>query len=321
MRRDTKDYSNNYNKNLIFGEVTATKGATNTRSLYQIYGISAGRAALVRKLFNEFKFKIWWYVIFLSLGIVCLIIEPSSWINVLELLVLMVSVDLIGRANRWGQIIAIIECFLYAFISFSNGLYGELFKSLAVNLPLAVFALISWTINLKSKNKNKNISKELTIKKLSAVGWIITIISFFVLCAISYFVLKAFNTTALILSAITLSISIVCKVLNAMCYKESWFLTTVQCAISLGLWTNVLILGITSGEVDLESLPMIVVYLANLTNSIYSYILWKAMYKKVAVNGVQIFNIRPVKIHRIVKLRKRYKNLKWKKEIDVLKNS
>lgn len=321
MKKNTKDYSNSYNKNLIFGEVTATKGVTNSRSLYQIYGISAGRVALVRNLFHEFKFKIWWYIIFLSLGMVCLIVEPKSYINVIELVVLMISIDLIGRANRWGQIVAILECFLYAYISYSNGLYGEIFKSLLINLPLAVFALISWTLNLKNKNKHEMVSKELTIKKLSVVGWIISVASFLVLAVISYFILKLFNTTALVLSAITLSISIVCKFLNAMCYKESWFLTTIQCAISLCLWTNVLILGITSGNVDLTGLPMIVVYLANLTNSIYSYILWKAMYKRVAINGAQIFNIRPIKINKIVKLRKRYKNLTWKKDVDVAKNS
>lgn len=310
-----------YNQNLIFGEVSATKGVDTSRSLYQMYGISSGRALLVRQVYNEFKFKVWWYLIFIVLAVACLICVPSSWLNVIELLVCMVSIDLIGRANRMGQIVAMIEAMLYAYISFTNGLYGEVFKSLGINLTLAIFSFVSWTMNLKKQNGQKGKQKELKIKKLSAKGWIIAGSSFAVLIVVAYFVLRALNTTALVLSAITLSISIVCKVLSALCYKENWFLTIIQACISLGLWTNVLVLSITSGTADLHNLPILVLYLAILTNATYSYILWCAMYRKETINGGQTFNMRPVNIKRIAKLRKRYKTLVWKKEIDVAKNS
>ena len=45
------------------------------------------------------------------------------------------------------------------------------------------------------------------------------------------------------------------------------------------------------------------------------------MYKKVAINGAQIFAKRPLKINKIIKLRKRFKTLKWDKEIDEAKNN
>ena len=90
--------NNRYSKNLIFGEVSATKGAYSQRSLYQIYGISAARANLVRQAYNESKFKFWWYFVFIIAGIVCLFTIDGSWLNVIELFVCMVAIDLIGRA-------------------------------------------------------------------------------------------------------------------------------------------------------------------------------------------------------------------------------
>lgn len=309
--------NNRYSKNLIFGEVSATKGAYSQRSLYQIYGISAARANLVRQAYNESKFKFWWYFVFIIAGIVCLFTIDGSWLNVIELFVCMIAIDLIGRANIWGQGVQIIECLLYGYISFTNGLYGEVFKSVVINLALAIFAIVSWSKNMKQGST----SKELTVKKLSVKGWIISGGSFVVIGVTSYFVLGAFNTTALVLSAITLAISIVSKTLNALCFKESWFLTILQACINLCLWCNVLILSATSGAVDLTNLPILFVYLAILTNAIYSFILWKVMYKKVAINGAQIFAKRPLKINKIIKLRKRFKTLKWDKEIDEAKNN
>jgi len=49
--------------------------------------------------------------------------------------------------------------------------------------------------------------------------------------------------------------------------------------------------------------------------------MWKAMYRKVAVNGGEIFAKRPVKIKKIIKLRHVYKKLVWNKEVDVSRNS
>ena len=140
--------NNRYSKNLIFGEVSATKGAYSQRSLYQIYGISAARANLVRQAYNESKFKFWWYFVFIIAGIVCLFTIDGSWLNVIELFVCMIAIDLIGRANIWGQGVQIIECLLYGYISFTNGLYGEAFKSVVINLALAIFAIVSWSKNM-----------------------------------------------------------------------------------------------------------------------------------------------------------------------------
>ena len=73
--------------------------------------------------------------------------------------------------------------------------------------------------------------------------------------------------------------------------------------------------------VNLSDLSMTVYYLACFSFDVYAYELWKSMYRRVAINGGVILAKRKVKISRIIKLRRRYKNLHWNKEIDVSKNS
>ena len=306
----------NFKNNLIIGKSDATKGASSNQTLYEKYGISSSRAIMVKHIYNEFKFKVWWYIIFLTLGAVCLVLAPYSYLSVLELVVCLISIDLVGRAKLSGHIVAIVEVFLYAYISYKNGLYGEVFKSLVINLGLTIFAIISWTKSLKQQSNTEN--NTIKIRKLSPKGWLLSSILFLAIGVGAYFALGAIGTNSLILSAITFSMSVVCKTLNALCYKESWFLQILQSFISLSLWLSVLI---TSGLSDLSNLPILVLYVAVITNGFYSYLMWKTMYKKAVVNGGRLFALRPLKVNKIAKIRRRYKTLVWKKQIDMAKNS
>lgn len=315
---NTNNTRRNLNKNLIFGENNVTGGATTVKSVYEMYGISSERSLFIRQLFRENLFKVLWYCIFLALTAVCVIIYPPCWLNAIEVVTCMVAIELIGRAKLAGQIVSCVECVLYAFISWRAGLFGEVIKSLGINLTLTIVALISWTKNIKRPNNNGNTLK---IRELSGRGWALSGVLFVGVSVACYFLLNLIGTASLILSSITLGISIVYKILNARCYKESWLIDILRSCISLGLWLSVVIAGATSGALDLTGLPLIVMYLAILTNGIYSLMLWRAMYKKATVNGGKLFAMRPIKIKRVIKLRKRFKTLKWIKEIDVSKNS
>ena len=307
----------NFKNNLILGKSDATKGAFSNQTLYEKYGISSSRAIMVKHIYNDFKFKVWWYIIFLSIALACLIIAPYSYLSVIELVVVLVNIDLLSRAKLSGHFVALVEVFLYGYISYKNGLYGEVFKSLVINLGLTIFAIISWLKSMKQQNQ-KSESKKIKIRKLSTKGWILSACLFVVVGVGAYFALGAIGTNSLILSSITFSISVTCKTLNALCYKESWFLQIVQSFISLCLWVSVLI---TAGLSDLSNLPILAVYLAAITNAIYAYLVWKTMYKKAVVNGGKLFALRPLKVNRIIRLRRRYKTLVWNKKVDMAKNS
>ena len=312
---------NTYNRGLIYAEVSATRGTTDLDSFSRIYGVPASRVNAVKRLYHEKKFKFWWYGVFLAATLVCFILAPSGYLSCIETLLCLLVIDFQGRAKITGQVLGIVECLLYAFISYSSLLYGEAIKSLVINLPITIFALVSWIKSAKANTLATQKSKRIKIKKLSKLGWILSFGAFAVVAIIGYFLLGLLNTKLLVLSAITFSISLVAKFLMAMCFKEGWIFTLMQAGISTILWASNLITSIIFNQSWQNALPLVVLDLAILSNAIYSYILWRVMFKRSTKGGGVILNLRPLKVNNIIKLRHRFRNLKWDKHVDISKNS
>lgn len=319
---DHKTLSQNYNRNLIRSTVSTNIGINNTERLIKVYGKGATRIELLNKLQKQSKFKIYWYTIFVILGLACLIIEPKSWFTVLDLFVVMVNIDLVARGKLSGIIVGITECFLYAFVCLQSQLYGEIVKTLGICVPLNIFSIISWTL-AKRKTKKEKYKKtdddEIVIKRLSKKQKALYLLVFAGIVGASYcllrFALKQQN--ALILGAVSLSITILCKILTARRFMDSWIIGICGDIICMLMWGQTII----ETGFELSQLAMIVYYLACFTNDINAYGLWKNMYRKVAVNGGVLLAKRKVNIKRIVKLRRQYKNLHWDREVDTTKNT
>ncbi len=319
---DHKTLSQNYNRNLIRSTVSTNIGINNTERLIKVYGKGATRIELLNKLQKQSKFKIYWYTIFVILGLACLIIEPKSWFTVLDLFVVMVNIDLVARGKLSGIIVGITECFLYAFVCLQSQLYGEIVKTLGICVPLNIFSIISWTL-AKRKTKKEKYKKtdddEIVIKRLSKKQKALYLLVFAGIVGASYcllrFALKQQN--ALILGAVSLSITILCKILTARRFMDSWIIGICGDIICMLMWGQTII----ETGFELSQLAMIVYYLACFTNDINAYGLWKNMYRKVAVNGGVLLAKRKVNIKRIVKLRRHFKNLHWDREVDTTKNT
>lgn len=216
----------------------------------------------------------------------------------------------------------ITECFLYAFVCLQSQLYGEIIKTLGICVPLNIFSIISWTL-AKRKTKKEKYKKtdddEIVIKRLSKKQKALYLLVFAGIVGASYcllrFALKQQN--ALILGAVSLSITILCKILTARRFMDSWIIGICGDIICMLMWGQTII----ETGFELSQLAMIVYYLACFTNDINAYGLWKNMYRKVAVNGGVLLAKRKVNIKRIVKLRRQFKNLHWDREVDTTKNT
>ena len=185
------DISQMYSKKLITGKVTATAGIRNFQNLNLTEYASKNRIDILKALEASTKFRLIWYVIFITLGITCLFIEPKSWFYVLDLFVLMVNVDLVTRGKVSGIYVGIVDCLMYAYVSFSSGLYGEAIKMLLINIPLNIFSIISWTRSYRKQKldnkKYKNQENSLVIRRINLKNiWWLAII-FACLYTVSYF--------------------------------------------------------------------------------------------------------------------------------------
>lgn len=324
-----QDDNSTYSQKLIRGKVTATEGVHNFDNMKLSYGsIGANRIDVLRALQKENKFRIIWYVVFGVLATVCLGLDFrnwQAWFNVADLIILMINIDLVSRGKIVGIYIGLIECFMYIYICYVSGLYGEIIKMCALNIPLNIFAIISWTKSLKEQKKKKySDAKEessVVIKKLKAKSYIWIALGSVVLYVGFYFGLKAIGSNALIFSTAVLTLTVFAKILSGLRYKENYLFSLAAGILSTLMWIEVIVTSAKSGSFDYSILLMVLNSLAIVTNDIQGYSIWKAMYRKIAVNGGEVFAMRKMNIKKIVKLRHQYQKLVWNEKVDTEKNS
>lgn len=315
----------NYQRHLIKATVTTNLGITSPNRMIRVYGAGAMRVDVLRKLKQQSRFYLFWTLAFILVGLICLIVDIRGWFNVLDLYILLFNLSLIAQGKLIGLYVGTFECFLYSFVCLGSKLYGEIIKMLCICVPLNIYSIITWTISLRKEKKEKytDTSKaaadEIIVTKLSKKSMLCFGLAF-VVCAVgSFFLLKFImkQTNALVLGSIALAITIVGKVLTARKCMESYAIYIFGDLICLLMWGQTII----QTGFDLSQISMIAYYLACLTNDIYAYGLWKSMYRKIAINGGVILAKRKINIKRIIKLRRRYRNLHWNKKIDMAKNS
>lgn len=321
-KNDKSALYQHYSRNLIRATVSTNIGINNHDRLVKAYGAGAARIEILNRLRKQSKFTLYWFATFITLGIVCLFLDPAGWFNVLDLYILMINIHLVAKGKLLGIYIGILECVFYAFICFNSALYGEVFKVFAITIPLNIFSIISWIRSARKQKQEKYVEtkqEDIVIKKLSKKSKPIYLLAIVLCTGVAYVLLRFVigQTNALLLSSIALAISIVGKVMTAKRYMESYVLFLFGNIICLFMWGQTMI----QTGFALADITMIVYYLACFTMDIYAYDLWKAMYRKVAVNGGVILAMRKVNIKKIIKLRRQFRNLHWDKKIDIAKNS
>lgn len=323
-REKRQNFTQSYQRNLIHATVASTTGINNKTRLIKAYGSQANRIEVLNKLKKQSKFTLWWFSTFILLGLVCLVLDfENSWFNVFDLFFVMVNVYLIAKGKLIGIYIGIAECFVYAFICYQSQLFGEVVKSLLISVPLNIYSVIVWKQGIKERQKEKYNQKEdedVVIKKMTKTQKVLCGFSVVFVSVACYFFLKYVlgQTTALYLSSLSLAIIIVGKVLTAKQFMETYAVFNLSDIIGVGMWIETMI----SIGFNIPAMSMLIYYLALLFNDVYAFNLWKAMYRKVAINhGGYLFARRKIKINKIIKLRRQYQKLKWNRAIDVSKNS
>jgi len=310
----------NNSRKLIHGNVSATMGITSPSVLARIYGKSSSRLELLKLIEKESKFKVIWYLVFFGFALIFTIVEPSSYLNVIDLLVVLVNIDLVARGKIVGIYIGILECLLYAFISFKAGLFGEIFKCFVVLIPINIYMIITWTRNAKSIKRKGNARKKSTdadieVRKLDSKGWLLTFVSIIALTGVSYVVLRFVlgQTISLIINSVVLSLTITQKMLSSARYMDSWLVNMGSSFIAMILWLTVIL----SPSGSISQLPLIAITLSVFSNDIYGYSLWSTLYNQSRLNGGKILLKRKLSINRVIVLRRKFKALKWNKSLEM----
>jgi len=184
----------------------------------------------------------------------------------------IITALLLAKGKNLGQIFGLLIVALYSIVSFKNKYYGEVIIYLCIMLPMYIIGIVSW---LKHQNKETNSVEVNTIK---IKEWIIVSIASILAFIGIYFLLKAFNTSQLLISSLSVIDSLFAIYLGIRRSKYSFYFYVLNDLILIALWGIPVIGG------SLILLPMVFNPIINIINDIYGIHNWKKLEKIQGVN-------------------------------------
>ena len=232
----------------------------------------------MKKLFSGWRkidFVLWG--ISLLAIILCFAFSPDK--SVLSLITSLFGVTvvfLIAKGFAFAPMVELIYDSLYCVLSIILCYYGEVIICVFIMIPIAIFSLVSWF-----KNRNGFTVK---INKITKKEWFLVLLFGFIVTFLIYFLLRALNTSQLIISTISFITSITGAylVLRRSCYYAIPYI--LNDVILIVLWSLTIL---NSGFAYLPNVLSFVIFLFNDT---YGLIRWKRAEKKQSENLVKYEN-------------------------------
>ncbi len=219
-------------------------------------------------------FKDWskFEIALITVSIVSIIVSGvifKSWIIVtISSIISVITALLQAKGKVESQFFALVECLIYAIVSYFNKYYGEVMLSLIFTLPMTIVAIISW---IRHKNEKTDTVK---VNEVKLKEWIIlAFMSVFVFIG-AYYLLKYFNTSELLVSTISIIASLLAVYLIARRSKYCFIFYLLNDIILIILWG----LPVISGELLL--IPMLINPLTLFINDAYGSFNWNKMEKE-----------------------------------------
>lgn len=220
-------------------------------------------------LLNYFtKFEITLWLASISIIIISSVFaKANDYMTLIASLIGATFLILNAKGNVWGQILTVVFSVLYGIISYSNAYYGEMITYLGMTAPIAVVSVISWM-----KNPAKEGVNEVKVNNLSKKEYIILMLVGIIITIIFYYILEAFNTSALYISTISVFTSFISSYLTLR--RSEYY--------ALGYASNdivLIILWIIAMQNNSQYISLVICFGVFFINDIYGYFSWQRMKK------------------------------------------
>lgn len=186
----------------------------------------------------------------------------KDYLTLIASLIGATSLILNAKGNVWGQILTVVFSVLYGVISYFNAYYGEMITYLGMTAPIAIASVISWIRNPAEEGKNEVKVNHLDIKEyvLMLFVGIIVMITF-------YYILKAFNTSVLWLSTISVFTSFIASYLTLRRSEYYALAYASNDIVLIALW-------LIAMQYNKGYLSVVICFVVFLINDIYGYYSW-----------------------------------------------
>ena len=221
----------------------------------------------MKNYFTKYE-KVLWVASVILILLSFIIFDRENYLTLTASLVGATALIYCAKGNPVGQVLMIIFCLIYGWISYTFKYHGEVLTYICMTLPMAIIGLISWLRN-PFRGNHAEVTVSSVTKKDVAVMSILTIL----VTSIFYFVLKYLGTANLLVSTISVTTSFIAVFLS---YKRSPY-------FALGYAFNVIVLIILwslACIVDISYLSVVICFIVFLVNDLYGFYNWRKMLKR-----------------------------------------
>ena len=215
-------------------------------------------------------YELAWLGLFSGVAIWLTIITKDSLFGFTVFFTGVWCVVLAAKGNLLTYVFGMYNTLGYAYLAYSNGLFGEVMLNLLFFVPMNVIGYFMWKQHRKGE---KLVMRQLQNKDLYRVALVCVLGSILLGFGLSF--IPAQNSPYI--DAITTVLSIVATFLMVKRFKEQWLLYIVLNIFTVLLWVIRTIDGSPDGVL------MIVMWSAYLINAGYGYYTWNKGAKEAAL--------------------------------------
>ncbi len=206
-------------------------------------------------------FEIIWLVSFSAIELIIAFTAHESFLGITTYLAGVFCVVLAAKGNIWNYPVGIYNSVVYAFISYQNGLFGEVMLNLLFFVPTGIIGWIMWS---KKMQDSTVIMRKMKLKFMCGMillGALGTLAYGFWLST-----LKGQNTPYM--DSFNVVASIIATILMMLRFREQWvFYIGINIAETV-MW----VIRFAHGGSDTAT--MVVMWVAYLVNSVYGLYVW-----------------------------------------------
>lgn len=207
------------------------------------------------------RFEVLWLAVFSTIILVLAFSWKSSILGVTVYLTGVLCVVLAAKGNLWNYAFGLYNSIGYAWLSYQNGLYGEVMLNLLFFVPTGV---IGWFMWRKRSRDNKVLMRKM--KGNGIAGLVLLCMAATLAYGIWLSTLKGQNTP--FLDAFSVVASILATLAMMLRYREQWILYISVNIVETVMW----MIRLMNGSSDAPT--MVVMWTAYLVNSVYGLYVW-----------------------------------------------
>lgn len=217
-------------------------------------------------------YEITWLSVFSGAAVVLAILNQDSFLGLSTFITGILCVLLAAKGNILTYVFGMYNTFAYAYISYSNGFYGEMGLNLLFFVPMNVLGFIFW------KKRLQDDVVEMRRLHPKAFGYLV-LICIFSIAVLGWLLSLIKSQNSPYIDATTNILSIAATLLMTWRYREQWALYILLNIFTIIMW------AIRTMQGSSDGLMMIIMWIAFLTNAVYGYHVWtkRSDHRKTAV--------------------------------------